>query len=175
MEYRYILTELETATNFELLISTPHKNEINTDCFAFICELYSVTEAVTGETVFLKVLQNSLPESFFSILLKKRLAKRWLWQMCFYVSFVKFLKTSFLQNTSGHLLLWLNTVSIWKQNNLYLVDVCAVLILVIYGFTKISSVMFVYIIFCFVVFNSQEILILFLILLVFNFTVVQTY
>ena len=76
LEYRYILTELETATNFELLISTPHKNEINTDCFAFICELYSVTEAVTGETVFLKVLQNSLPESFFSILLKKRLAKK---------------------------------------------------------------------------------------------------
>ena len=112
---------------------------------------------------------------FFNFIKKETLAKKWLWQMCFYVSFVKFLKTSFLQNTSGHLLLWLNTVSIWKQNNLYLVDVCAVLILVIYGFTKISSVTFVYIIFCFVVFNSQEILILFLILLVFNFTVVQTY
>ena len=81
----------------------------------------------------------------------------------------------FFQNTSGQLLLWLNTVSIWKQNSPYSVDVCMVLILVIYEFTKRSSVTFVYIIFSFVVLNSQEILILFLILLTFNSTVLQTY
>ena len=52
--------------------------------------------------------------------------------------------------------------------------ICGVLTLVIYGFTKMSSVTSVHIIFSFVVSNSQEILILFLILLVFNSTVIQT-
>ena len=60
---------------------------------------------------------------------------------------------------------------IWNQNSSYSVDVCGVLILVIYGFIKKFSVMLVHIIFCFVVFNSQEILIFFLILLLFNSTV----
>ena len=58
------------------------------------------------------------------------------------VNFVKFLKTPF----SGWLLLWLYTLSIQEQNSLYSVDVYVVLILVIYGFTKGSSVTFVYII-----------------------------
>ena len=61
--------------------------------------------------------------------------------------------------------------SIWNQNSSYSVDVCGVLILVIYGFIKRFSVMLVHII-CFVVFNSQEFF--FLILLLFNSTVVQT-
>ena len=64
---------------------------------------------------------------------------------CFPLNFVKFLKTPFLQNTSDRLLLWLNTVSIRKQNIPYSVDVCALLILGTYEFAKSSSVTFVYI------------------------------
>ena len=42
------------------------------------------------------------------------LFKKRLWQRCFPVNFVKFLRTSFLQNTSGRLLLHKYT----KSNNL---------------------------------------------------------
>ena len=43
--------------------------------------------------------KKSVPKNF-ATLLKKRL-----WHMCFPVNFAKFLRTSFLQNTSGRLLL----------------------------------------------------------------------
>ena len=69
--------------------------------------------------------------------------------------------------------MWLNTVSIGKPNILYLVDVCVVLMSVVYGFTKRSFVTFMCIISSFV-FNCQEISILLLIILVFNSTVAQT-
>ena len=67
------------------------------------------TEAATGlvlqEKVFLGISQNSQENSCtrvsFLIKLKKRLLHR-----CFPVNFVKFLRTSFLQNTSGQLLLY---------------------------------------------------------------------
>ena len=45
----------------------------------------------------------------------------------------------FLQKTFGRLLLWLNTVSIWKQNSPYSVDVCVVLILVIMGSQNVHT------------------------------------
>ena len=112
---------------------------------------------LTGKHMCQSLFFNKVAGLRPAIIFKKRL-----WYRCFIVNSVKFPKTPFLQNTSGQLLLWLNTV-------------CAVLILVIYGFAKSSSVTFVHIIFCFVIFNSLEILILFLILLVFKSIVVEAY
>ena len=112
----------------------------------------------------LKILQNSQKNTYATV---SFINLHRLWHRYFPMNFVRFQKIPFLQSTSGQLLLWLNTVSIQKQNSPYSVNVCTVLILVNYWFTKRSSVTFVYIIFCFVVFNSREILILFLILLVF--------
>ena len=106
----------------------------------------------TGKQLCQSLFFNKVAGLRPATLLKKRL-----WHRCFPLNFVKFLKIHFLQNICRQLLLWLNTVSIWKQNIPYLVDVCEVLMLVIYGFTKWSSVTFVYVIFCFVVFNSWEI------------------
>ena len=65
-------------------------------------EIKDATEAVVWrcsvEKVFLKNSQNSRPPA----LLKMRL-----WHRCFPVNFAKFLRTPFLQNTSGWLLLFI--------------------------------------------------------------------
>ena len=154
-------------------------------CNGFLVEVWMYPDWIRSSNLrcsikkgFLKILQNSQENTYvrvsFLIKLQASGLKKRLWHRCFSVNFVKFLKILYLQNTSRWLLLWLNIVSIQKQNSQHSFNVCAVFILVIYGFTSRSSVTFVYIIFCFVVFNSQEILILFLILLVFNSTVLQT-
>ena len=52
------------------------------------------------EMVFLVLLYFHGQSLFFDKVEKKRL-----WHRCFPVNFVKFLRTSLLQNTSGHLLL----------------------------------------------------------------------
>ena len=81
-----------------------------------------MSEAVIGgvllEKVFLEIRQNSQEITYaivsFSIrlatLLKKRLCHR-----CFSVNFVKFLRTSFLQNTSRWLLLQCAKIRFWDQ------------------------------------------------------------
>ena len=63
----------------------------------------AVAQRCCVKKVFLEISQNSQKNTCatVSILLKKRLCHR-----CFPVNFVKFLRTSFLQNTSGRLLLW---------------------------------------------------------------------
>ena len=71
--------------------------------------LYS--EAANGgvlrEKVFLKSARAFFDKVAAGTLLKKRL-----WQRCFPVNFVKFLRTLFLQNTSGRLLLYVYFSSI---------------------------------------------------------------
>ena len=64
------------------------------------------------KAVFLKICQNSQENTCtrvsFLIKLQARpttLLKKSLWHMCFPVNFEKFLRTTFLQNTSGQLLL----------------------------------------------------------------------
>ena len=46
-----------------------------------------------------------MPESLFLIKLQAESLQKRLWHRCFPVSFLKFLRTPFLQNTSGRLLL----------------------------------------------------------------------
>ena len=97
---------------------------------------------------FCKIYRKHLCHSLFfnevAVLRPATLLKKRLWHSCFPVNFVKFQKTTFLQNTFVWLLLWMNTVSIRKQNSTYSVDVSEVMIIVIYGFTKRSSVKFVW-------------------------------
>ena len=75
------------------------------------------TETATGgvllKTVFLKILQNSQEDtcarvSFLNKVVGLRpaaLSKKKLWHRCFSVNFAKSLRTPFLQNNSGRLLL----------------------------------------------------------------------
>ena len=70
----------------------------------------AATRGVLCEKVFLEIWQISQENTCarVSFLIKKRpatLLKRRLWHRCFPVNFVKFLRTPFLQNTSGRLLL----------------------------------------------------------------------
>ena len=78
--------------------------------------LYHQTKAATGgvlqEKAFIKILQysqeNTCARVFFnkvSGLSPATLLKKRLWNRCFPVNFVRFLRTPFLQNTSGRLLL----------------------------------------------------------------------
>ena len=62
--------------------------------------------------VFLENLQNSQESTYARVFLTKivdrkpaTLLKTRLWHMCFLVNFVKFLRTTFFENTSGRLLL----------------------------------------------------------------------
>ena len=57
----------------------------------------------TGEHVWQSLFSNKVAGHRPVTLLKRRL-----WYRCFPVNFVKFLRTSFLQNTSGRLLLWMH-------------------------------------------------------------------
>ena len=62
--------------------------------------------------VFLEISQNSLENTCHraSFLIKlQTLFKKRLWHRCFPVNFAKFLRTPFLQNTSGRLCFWKNT------------------------------------------------------------------
>ena len=134
----------------------------------FLKILQNSQESTCAKVSFLMKLQASgLRPQACNFIKKETLVQVLSWEFC------EISKDSFLQNTSGRLLLWLNTASMRNQNRPYKIDVCVVLTLAIYGFTKKSSVTLVYMIFSFVVSNSQEILILFSILLVFNSTVYQ--
>ena len=71
--------------------------------------------------MFLKFSQNSQENTCAraSLLRPTSLLKRRLWHMCFPVSFVKLLRTPFLQNTSGRLVLNHNSTVLWfiRVNN----------------------------------------------------------
>ena len=62
--------------------------KVNTDIFG------------TNKEIRFYATHHKVPETQPATLLKKRL-----WQRCFPVNFAKFLRTPFLQNTSGRLLL----------------------------------------------------------------------
>ena len=76
------------------------------------------TRKCSLKTVFLEISQNSQENTCagasFSIKFNKFLKKR-LWRRCFPVNFVKFLRTSFLHNTSGgyfyHLIVFLISIN----------------------------------------------------------------
>ena len=83
-----------------------------------LCIFYSTihlyTEAATRDVlwkkVFLEISQNLCQNLFFNEFAGLRpatLLKKKLWHRCFPVNFVKFLRTRFLQNTSGPLLLFI--------------------------------------------------------------------
>ena len=65
-------------------------------------EAEGATRGVLLKKVFLETSQNSQEDTYNKVapLLKKRL-----WYRCFPVNFVKFLRTPFLENTSGQLFL----------------------------------------------------------------------
>ena len=79
---------------------------------AFDLELFDgyvamvVSEAATGgvllKKMFLKISQNSKENTCASV---SFLIKKGLWHRCFPVNFAKYLRTPFLKNTSGRLLL----------------------------------------------------------------------
>ena len=72
----------------------------------------AATRGVLWKKLLLEISQNSQENTCAracpAILLKKRL-----WGRCFPVNFVKFLRTPFLQNTSGRLLLVLRRLWLW--------------------------------------------------------------
>ena len=77
-----------------------------------ILQLEVATRGVLWKKLFLKISQNSQENTCarvsFLIKLKAsalRFIKRRLWHWCFPVNFVKFLRSPFLQSTSGQLLL----------------------------------------------------------------------
>ena len=61
----------------------------------------SIHQRYPVKKTFLEILQNSQE----NILTRVSFLTKWLWHMCFPVNFAKFLRTPFLQNTSGRLLL----------------------------------------------------------------------
>ena len=63
----------------------------------------AATSGVLREKAFLEISQNS-QENTCAMLGPATLLKKRLWHRCFPVNFVKFLRTPFLQNTSGRLL-----------------------------------------------------------------------
>ena len=72
----------------------------------------AVVPRCSVEKVFLEISQNSKENtcarvSFLIKLQARPLLKKRLWHRCFPVNFAKFLRTPFLQNTSGRLLLFL--------------------------------------------------------------------
>ena len=74
----------------------------------FVMTTLNDTEAVirwcSVEKVFLKISQNSQENTCTRVSSRLRsttLLKKRLWHRCFPVNFVKFLRTPFLQNTSG--------------------------------------------------------------------------
>ena len=82
------------------------------------------TEAATGgdlpKKMFLKISQNSQENTYVSLFLN-RVAGQRLWHRYFPVNFAKFLRTPFLQNTSGRLLLTLKGhVYIKNMHDLFL-------------------------------------------------------
>ena len=90
-------------------------NKGNTRAMREICSKRKVKNTARGavcKKVFLEVSKihrkRPVPESLFNKVASLRpatLLKKRLWHRCFPVTFVKFLTTPFLQNTSGRLLL----------------------------------------------------------------------
>ena len=90
-------------------------NKGNTRVMREICSKRKVKNTARGavcKKVFLEVSKihrkRPVPESLFNKVASLRpatLLKKRLWHRCFPVTFVKFLTTPFLQNTSGRLLL----------------------------------------------------------------------
>ena len=74
--------------------------------------------------MFLEISQNSQENtcSRVSFLRPATLLKKWLWYRCFPVNFEKFLRTSFLQNTSGRLLLLVLLIFNEDQRSLWVLS-----------------------------------------------------
>ena len=69
----------------------------------------AVIQRCSVKKVFLEISQNSQEDTCarVSFLIKLRsatLSKKRLWHRCFYLNFAKFLRTPYMQNTSGRLL-----------------------------------------------------------------------
>ena len=75
----------------------------------------AATRGVLCKKVFLEILQNSQENTCGKVagLKSATLLKKRLWHRCFPVNFVKFLRTFFLQNTSGQVLLEINMKRVW--------------------------------------------------------------
>ena len=94
--------------------------EVSLSSFAYSSKLSeAVFRRCSVEKLFLEISQNSQETNCArASFLEKRLAlrpatllKKRLWHRCFPVNFVKFVRTPFLQNTSGGCFLTVKTVS----------------------------------------------------------------
>ena len=71
----------------------------------------------TGKHLCQSLFFNKVAGLRSATLLKKRL-----WHRCFPVNFPKFLRRTFLQNTSGRLLLSINSYSCFSRRQIYLIS-----------------------------------------------------
>ena len=85
--------------------------------YHYSCDSRSSDQRCSLKKVFWKISQNSQKNTCAGVSLIKlqafrpaTLLKERLWHMCFPVNFAKFWRKSFLQNTSGQLLLWLHAL-----------------------------------------------------------------
>ena len=70
--------------------------------------------------MFLDISQNSQENTCARVSRPTILLKKRLWHRCFPVNFVKFLRTSFLQNTSGRLFLLLQNIFSTDTRSFYI-------------------------------------------------------
>ena len=85
----------------------PEKNILPLLPYATTIQLEVVLRRYSVKKVFLEISQNSQENTCarVSFLIKLQALKKGLWHRCFTVNFAKFLRTPFLHNTYGRLLL----------------------------------------------------------------------
>ena len=100
----------------------------------------AATSGVPVKKVFLEISQNSQENPFYQRLFFNN-QKKSIWHRCFPVNFTKFLRTSFLHNTFGQLLLFLYN-NIWSENLLFYHKTCfprkTWVLFILYAISKIA-------------------------------------
>ena len=96
---------------FRLILRQSFKSDFYFWLFLILTE--AATRGVLCKKVLLEIWQNSQENNCakVSFLINLQALKKRLWHRCFPVDFVKFLRTPFLQNTSGRLLLYMQSKS----------------------------------------------------------------
>ena len=94
-----------------LILRQSFKSDFYFWLFLILAE--AATRGVLCKKIVLEIWQNSQENNCVkvSFLIKLQALKKRLWHRCFPVNFVRFLRTPFLQNTSGRLLLYMQSKS----------------------------------------------------------------
>ena len=108
LQHRYFFVNF--ANFFKNTYSEEHLGTLLTE---------AATRSVLKGKVFLEISRNS-PENPCTRVRSATLFKKRLWYRCFPVNFAKFLRTSFLKNTSGRLLRYSSNFSVVQNNFLFL-------------------------------------------------------